>query len=114
MILFISCRKELSCEGCKDGNKPPIANAGTDQTITLPKDSAQLDGSGSADADGTITTYKWIKIAGPVSSNISKLDSSKTSVKTLVGGVYKFELTVTDNGGLSAKDTVLGHGRCSR
>jgi hypothetical protein len=38
MILFISCRKELSCKGCKDSNKPPIANAGADQIITLPKD----------------------------------------------------------------------------
>ncbi|MGI8583746.1 MAG: PKD domain-containing protein, partial [Chitinophagaceae bacterium] len=106
IVIFISCKKELSCEGCKDKNKPPIANAGTDQTITLPKDSVLLDGNASKDADGTITSYKWLKIAGPVSSNITKPDSSKTPVKTLVAGVYKFELTVTDNGGLSAKDTL--------
>ncbi len=106
IIFFISCKKELSCEGCRDNNKPPTANAGADQTITLPKDSALLDGSKSTDADGTITTYKWIKIAGPTSSNIIAPNLSKTLVKSLVAGVYQFELTVTDNGGLSAKDTV--------
>jgi len=84
----------------------PVANAGTDQTITLPKDSVLLDGSASTDPDGTITSYKWTKISGPVSSNIINPTSSKTSIKSLVMGVYKFELTVTDNGGLSAKDTV--------
>ena len=106
MLIFTSCKKDESCEGCKDNNKSPIANAGADQTITLPKDSVILDGSASSDPDGTITAYNWTKIAGPSSSNISKPDSSKTSVKTLVPGVYKFELTVTDNGGLFAKDTV--------
>jgi len=107
IVFFISCKKELSCENCKDNNKPPIADAGADQTITLPKDSVMLDGSASTDPDGTITSNKWTKIAGPVSSNIGKPDSLKTIVKGLVAGVYKFELTVTDNGGLSAKDTVL-------
>jgi hypothetical protein len=106
IVIFTSCKKEISCESCKDNNKPPIANAGADQTITPPKDSAILDGSASTDPDGTITSYKWTKIAGPSSPNFSKPDSSKTSVKTLVAGVYKFELTVTDNGGLSTKDTM--------
>jgi hypothetical protein len=85
---FLSCQKELSCEGCKDNNKSPIANAGIDQTITLPQDSALLDGSASTDPDATIISYKWTKIAGPVSSTISKPDSSKTMVRSLVAGVY--------------------------
>jgi N-acetylneuraminic acid mutarotase len=101
-----SCRRELSCEGCAVNNKPPLAVAGPDQRITLPKDSALLDGSASTDPDGTITSYKWTKISGPVSSNIIRPDSAKTLVKTLVVGLYDFELTVTDNGGLAAKDTV--------
>ena len=100
MIIAISCKKETHVK------MPPVANAGTDQTITLPKDSVMLDGSASTDPDGTITSYKWTKISGPVSSNVLNANLSKTSVKTLVMGVYQFELTVTDNGGLSAKDTV--------
>ena len=106
IIIFVSCQKEISCEGCRDSNKPPKTNAGPDQVIILPTDSVSLDGSASSDPDGTITSYKWTKIAGPASSNILKPDSSKTLVETLVMGVYKFELTVTDDGGLSAKDTV--------
>jgi hypothetical protein len=104
--LFISCKKELSCENCKSINQPPVAKAGRDTIISLPKDSVMLDGSASTDPDGNITSYKWVKIAGPVSSTITKPDSSKTLVKTLAAGVYQFELSVTDNGGLSAKDTV--------
>jgi len=106
IFVFTTCKKELSCEDCKDGNKPPIANAGRDTIIVLPKDSVMLDGSASTDPNGTITSYKWAKIAGPVSSGNINSNSAKTSVKSLVMGVYKFELTVTDNGGLSAKDTV--------
>ena len=105
LLFHISCQKEFLCEDC-NSNKLPIAIAGADQKIILPSDNIQLDGSASSDPDGTITSYKWVKISGPVSSNIVKPDSSKTLVKTLVMGVYKFELTVTDNGGLSAKDTV--------
>jgi PKD domain/Galactose oxidase, central domain len=104
--VFNSCQKELSCENCAGSNKPPIAEAGTDLAITLPKDSVLLDGGTSTDPDGTITFYKWAKIGGPVSANINKPDSSKTIIKNLVMGVYQFELTVTDNGGLSAKDRV--------
>ncbi len=106
VLFFLSCQKEYSCENCSSTNKPPIANAGADQTITLPKDSIVLDGSLSSDQDGTIISHHWTKISGPVSANIIKTDSSKTLVKALLMGIYKFELKVTDNGGLSAKDTV--------
>lgn len=105
LFIFPSCQKELSCEICIL-NQPPAANAGADEIIMLPKDSVVLNGSASTDPDGVITSYKWTKISGPVSSDIIEDDSSKTLVKTLMTGVYKFELTVTDNGGLSAKDTV--------
>ena len=87
-------------------NKPPIAIAGPDQVITLPTDSVSLDGSASSDPDGKISEWLWTKISGPASFNIIKPSDSTTKVKTLVAGTYQFELKVTDNGGLSAKDTV--------
>ena len=104
-LLYVSCKKEFSCEGCRDDNKPPIANAGPDQTITLPTDSVLLDGSASSDPDGMISEWLWTKISGPASFNIKATDSV-TKVKALVVGTYQFELKVTDNVGLSAKDTV--------
>ncbi len=106
VTIFISCKKEYSCEGCRDGNKPPIAKAGPDQVITLPTDSVSLDGSASSDPDGTISSYQWTKISGPASFTIITASAARTSIKQLVMGVYRFELKVTDNGGLSAKDTV--------
>ena len=107
MLFFISCKKEYSCEGCADkNNKPPIAIAGPDLVITLPTDSVLLDGSSSSDRDGIISSYLWTKISGPVSFNINKPSDSITKVKSLIVGIYQFELKVTDNGGLFAKDTM--------
>ena len=106
--MFVSCKKEYSCEGCNDNknNKSPIAVAGPDQVITLPTDSIMLDASSSSDPDGSISNYLWKKISGPASFNIIKSNDSVTKVKGLVAGSYQFELKVTDNGGLSAKDTL--------
>ena len=107
LLFHISCKKEYSCEGCAvKNNNPPIAVAGPDQVITLPTDSVLLDGKQSSDPDGMISSYLWTKISGPASFNIIKQSDSITKVKTLVAGTYQFELNVTDNGGLSAKDTI--------
>lgn len=103
---LLSCQKELSCEDCSSPNKPPVAIAGADQTIFLPADSIRLDGSTSYDPDGRITAFQWSKISGPVSFNIIKPSDSITMAKSLVAGTYLFELKVTDNKGLSAKDTM--------
>ncbi len=106
VVIFISCKKEYSCENCGDTNKPPIAIAGPDQVITLPTDSISLDGSLSSDPDGTISDYLWKKISGPASFTINSSSDAKTTVKNLTTGIYQFELKVTDNGGLSAKDII--------
>jgi len=106
IIINISCKKENSCEGCADKNKQPIAIAGPDRIITLPIDSLRLDGTGSTDTDGKISKWLWTKISGPASFNINKPSDSATKIKALVAGVYQFELKVTDNGGLSARDTM--------
>lgn len=84
-------------------NIPPTANAGTDQSITLPTDQVTVDGSGSTDTDGTITTYLWEKISGPATYAITNPGNSSTTITGLVEGVYVFRLTVTDNDG--AQDT---------
>lgn len=111
VLINLSCQKEISCENCGTNppgatNKSPIANAGPDQVITLPSDSVSLDGSLSSDPDGTISGYLWKKISGPAFFNITRPSDSITKVKTLTVGAYQFELKVTDNGGLSAKDTM--------
>ncbi|HZV44298.1 MAG TPA: S8 family serine peptidase, partial [Saprospiraceae bacterium] len=86
-------------------NKPPIANAGTEQTIILPTNSTTLHGSGK-DPEGTTVTFQWNKISGP-SSNIVSPTQPNTLVNQLVKGVYQFELTVKDSLGAESKARVI-------
>ncbi len=87
-------------------NQGPIANAGPDKEITLPKNNEQLDGSASTDPDGTITFFQWTKLSGPAAFNIATPNSAVTGVTDLEEGIYVFELTVTDNSGSIARDTM--------
>lgn len=86
-------------------NVVPIADAGSDQSIVLPKNSAVLDGRKSKDEDGSIKKYYWRKIVGP-SAIIGYSGGSYTKVTNLQEGKYIFELGVTDNTGAIAKDQV--------
>src|SRR5690606_29132169 len=42
--------------------KPPVADAGNDFSVQLPADMLLLDGSHSYAPDGSITSYKWMKV----------------------------------------------------
>jgi Secretion system C-terminal sorting domain/Domain of unknown function (DUF4832)/PKD domain/Bacterial Ig domain len=89
------------------GNVPPVANAGTNQSITAPASSAILNGSGSFDPDGSITAYSWITVSGPGSITINNSNTVTPSVIGLQTGIYTFQLTVTDNNGATATDQVF-------
>ena len=112
IVMFISCKKEYSCEDCNGNlpsgrtNKPPIANAGPDQVITLPTDSVLLDGNASSHPDGIISEWLWTKISGPASFNINNATKANAVAINIRAGIYEFELKVNGNGGLIAKDTV--------
>ena len=83
-------------------NLPPVANAGTDQTITAPVSIVSVDGSLSNDPDGSIATFSWSQVSGPSTSTITNANSAKTTISVLVPGIYIIKLTVTDNQGLSS------------
>jgi len=51
-------------------NVAPVANAGPDQTITLPVNNVTLSGS-ATDADGTISSYSWSKVSGGANNSFS-------------------------------------------
>ena len=103
LLIHISCKKEYSCENCgttppQNGtNKPPIAVAGPDQTITLPADSVSLDGNASTDPDGIISEWLWTKLSGPASFSIINVTAIRTIVKNLTVGIYQFELLADDD-----------------
>ena len=91
-------------------NLPPVANAGADQSVTLPvqtiaRATISLSGSGT-DPDGTISSYSWTKISGPTDGTISDANAASTTIAGASQGVYQFQLEVTDNNGASAFDTV--------
>jgi predicted esterase len=84
----------------------PIANAGSDKTITLPTSSVTVTGLGSSYPGGTIVQYLWQKIQGPSQFNIVSPSSAETVINSLVEGVYLFKLSVTDNQQAISSDTV--------
>lgn len=86
-------------------NSNPVANAGVDSTITLPKNTVALIGSGT-DNDGTIVSYNWQFISGPTGASILSPSSASTQIGSLIAGSYVFRLTVTDNLGATATDNV--------
>ena len=108
-ILFtIQTLSILVGPGCyPEHTEPPVANAGADQTITLPTNSVTLNGNASSDPDGHITSYRWNKMSGPPSSTIVNGSTAQTEVKDLTEGIYEFELTVTDNEGNNSKDRIM-------
>ena len=84
-------------------NTTLTANAGPDQTITLPLSTIYLSGSGT-DAGGTITSYAWKWERGPNIPIIVSSNSSLTLVTGLQAGTHVFSLTVTDNNGATNTD----------
>lgn len=65
-----------------------------------------LDGSGSGDPDGTISSYEWTKIAGPSGGDvITNANAVKATVVYTLPGTYSYQLKVTDNQGGYSFDT---------
>jgi PKD repeat protein len=81
-------------------NQPPIADAGPNKTATVGTP-VSLSGSGSQDADGTITSYAWIFGDGASGSGVT------VSHTYAAVGTYTARLTVTDNSGATAVDTAI-------
>ena len=92
----------------KAGNSPPEANAGSDKIVEEGTMDVVLDGSGSSDSDGLITSYLWAQTEGPA----VVLDSTNTAAVSFDAPIVtndtllKFNLTVTDNGGATSSDVV--------
>lgn len=96
----------LLCAGINTrAGQSPLVNAGPAQSIYLPANSINLNGTAS-DPDGTAISFQWTKISGPAQLNISNPSAQNTSVTNLAAGEYRFQLQATDAQGDIGKDTV--------
>ncbi len=85
-------------------NNMLIADAGGDQTLFLPKNTAVLEGS-SVPTSGV--AFQWAQIGSvPAVATVSGQTTSTFTASNLVNGNYQFVLTVTDASNRTDKDTV--------
>jgi hypothetical protein len=86
-------------------NKPPVANAGVNVTISLPQTWVVVDASNSTD-DNKIVGYRWEQVDGPSTVTFTNQNETKTNVTGLTKGGYTFKVTVTDDNGNVASDVL--------
>jgi len=87
-------------------NTAPVADAGADQTINLPKSSLTLSGK-AIDAENNVSSYRWVQITGPSTATLKNEKSAKVEVSNLKAGVYLMRFMVRDSEGASDTDDVL-------
>ncbi len=85
----------------KPANVAPTVNAGSNQTITLPVNSVTLTGTAIGNGGATISSTGWTETAGPNTATIGSASALSTTVSGLIAGTYTFQLSATDNNGLS-------------
>jgi hypothetical protein len=92
----------------EQGNAPPVADAGDDQSVTA-GDTVLLDGSGSSDPDGDPLTYRWSLLAVPAGSQAALQDGQSVQPRLVADlpGQYVVQLIVNDGQLDSVPSTLL-------
>jgi hypothetical protein len=78
------------------GFNPPVADAGSNVSVTLSSNTVSLDGSSTYEPTGKTVTYTWSQVYGPTALTFSTTSSATPQVSNLAIGVYKCMLTVSD------------------
>ena len=88
-------------------NKPPIANAGSDQTLRLGS-LVTLNGTGSSDPDNgpSPLSFSWKQTGGGSAVTLNDATKSSATFTATKVGQYTFTLTVND-GAANATDDVI-------
>jgi hypothetical protein len=91
----------------ESSNSAPTASAGTDQAVDE-LTNVSLSAAGSQDPDGTITGYLWSQLSGTTVAiqNSGAETASFIAPAISVTEILSFQVRVTDNGNVSAVDTV--------
>lgn len=87
-------------------NTPPVVNAGSD--IIIKEDTYYITGSGR-DFDGTIKSFRWRQISGPVSITVQEIGNAAALWGISEKGIYGIEFSAYDdhNPAGIGKDTVF-------
>ncbi|HEY2961613.1 MAG TPA: RHS repeat-associated core domain-containing protein [Pyrinomonadaceae bacterium] len=88
-------------------NRPPIVDAGGDQSITLPTNSVSLNGTASDDGlpQGSVLQLTWSVVSGPGPVTFSDPTKAISTATFTTAGEYVLKLTASD-GQLSSSDTL--------
>jgi hypothetical protein len=90
-------------------NQPPSANAGTDLSVNEAT-MVTMNGAGSSDPDGFALSYEWSQTSGTSVALSNPYAAQPTFLAPSVapdGETLAFQLTVTDSGGLQARDSCI-------
>jgi endoglucanase Acf2 len=85
----------------------PTANAGANQKVVLPANTAQLDGSASTESTGQELTYAWTQNYGPSVAEFTETTAVNPTISNLVEGIYSFQITVTNTDLRTSSDDVF-------
>ena len=108
-FMLLSCVMALAMVMLTACDVPPLADAGPDQTVNL-GDVVTLDGSSSSDPEpmdpNNSITYSWVQLGGTLVTLNNASTANPTFTALNLGETLTFQLTVTDDEGNSATDTV--------
>lgn len=87
-------------------NSAPVANAGSDQTITLPA-SANLAGTATDDGQPGPLTTTWSKVSGPGTVTFGNANALATTAAFSAAGTYALRLTASDGAAASTDELTV-------
>jgi dienelactone hydrolase len=86
------------------GNVAPYVNAGLDRKVASSAGQLSLAGD-FFDWNGKVVSVQWTQVSGPRLS-LEQSNTAFPEIRNLQPGVVEYELLVTDNEGLSARDRI--------
>lgn len=95
---------EMSADLPPIGNLAPIADAGPNQSVTLPALATVSGGARDDGLPGALTT-SWTQVSGPGTASFTDPSSATTTVSFSTAGIYVLRLTA-DDGELQDEDDV--------